>query len=309
MGESLEVAGQLAGSDEERERWAKVWEEARASRQFRFRTIHDPSVETPSGAEPLLELEHETRACRHQQFMKTGPLRHFASRGDIPNDLLDLRQRPHLARHCDGDSGSGSSGAAGGGAGGAGATEGAGGVGGGEGVTHHHHHPSAASPVPALICFCFQIPMQVRARVGAQKLLPTINAVFYMRLRESTARQLAIYEKRLADVESGESSSGGGGDNADAAATAVAAVPGGVKLLHRWCRDAMTDNALRGQLKVVASGRNLKDIGAPSFVTQWSGKPVLLARAPVLGNRLAMAQAYRGRHYLELDVDVAAEFS
>jgi len=48
-----------------------TWEEAKASRQFRFRAIHDPSVETPSGAEPLLELEHETRACRHQQFMKT----------------------------------------------------------------------------------------------------------------------------------------------------------------------------------------------------------------------------------------------
>jgi hypothetical protein len=303
MGESLEVAGQLAGSDEERERWAKVWEEARAS-MFNLRGRHylTDRKKYPS-EEPLFET------VLGDCVIAEGPLRHFASRVDIPKDLLDLRQRPHLARHCDGDSGSGSSGAAGGGAGGAGAAEGAGGVGGGEGVTHHHHHPSAASPVPALICFCFQIPMQVRAMFGAQKLLPTINAVFYMRLRESTARQLAIYEKHLADVESGESSSGGGGDNADAAATAVAAVPGGVKLLHRWCRDAMTDNALRGQLKVVASGRNLKDIGAPSFVTQWSGKPVLLASAPVLGNRLAMAQAYRGRHYLELDVDVAAEFS
>ena len=48
------------------------WEEAQASRQFRFRYIHDPRQEqqSDSGAPPLLELEHETRACRHFQFMK-----------------------------------------------------------------------------------------------------------------------------------------------------------------------------------------------------------------------------------------------
>jgi catechol 2,3-dioxygenase-like lactoylglutathione lyase family enzyme len=49
-----------------------TWEQASASRQFRFRAICDPDrPQDGSGAAPLLELEHETRACRHFQFMKT----------------------------------------------------------------------------------------------------------------------------------------------------------------------------------------------------------------------------------------------
>ena len=48
-----------------------TWEQARASRQFRFRALCDPDQpQGGSGAAPLLELEHETRACAHFQFMK-----------------------------------------------------------------------------------------------------------------------------------------------------------------------------------------------------------------------------------------------
>ena len=42
-----------------------TYEEAAASRQFRFKTIIDLDTK-----EPLLELEHETRAARHCQFFK-----------------------------------------------------------------------------------------------------------------------------------------------------------------------------------------------------------------------------------------------
>jgi len=42
-----------------------TYEEARASRQFRFRHV----VDVESG-EVLLELEHETRALRHEQYRK-----------------------------------------------------------------------------------------------------------------------------------------------------------------------------------------------------------------------------------------------
>lgn len=41
------------------------YEEAVASRQFRFKCIRDPTT-----GQELLELEHETRALRHLQFMK-----------------------------------------------------------------------------------------------------------------------------------------------------------------------------------------------------------------------------------------------
>ena len=62
-----------------------------------------------------------------------------------------------------------------------------------------HSGLNAPSPVPAILVFTFQIPLQVRAMFGAQKVMPTINAVFYMRLREKTAEYLAIYEKGKAD--------------------------------------------------------------------------------------------------------------
>ena len=55
-----------------------TWAETERCRQFRFRHIVDPEAadllgESPEGAPPLLELEHETRAVRHFQFYKDVP--------------------------------------------------------------------------------------------------------------------------------------------------------------------------------------------------------------------------------------------
>ena len=60
----------------------RTWEEAARCRQFRFRHIidsyhppigwHLPGPLGP-GEQPLLELEHETRAVRHFQFYKDVP--------------------------------------------------------------------------------------------------------------------------------------------------------------------------------------------------------------------------------------------
>ena len=76
-----------------------------------------------------------------------------------------------------------------------------------------------------------------------------------------------------------------------------------------WCRDAASDDGLRGQLKAVASARNLGDIGAPSVIKTWNGKPVLMAKSAVIGARPGFAQLYRTDTYLEVDLDAAAEFS
>ena len=161
-----------------------------------------------------------------------------------------------------------------------------------------HMGPEAESPVPAIIVFNCQIPLEPQQMFGAQKLPPTINAVFYMRLRKETAEQLAILE--------GEEAAAARGDTADV--NEAKRVPGAVRLLHRWCRDARTDQALRGQLKAVASARNLSEIGAPSVVAKWNGKPVLLARNAIVGGRVGFAQLYRTNEYLEIDIDASAEF-
>jgi hypothetical protein len=139
--------------------------------------------------------------------------------------------------------------------------------------------------VPALFIINIQIPIQPRAMFGAAKLLPTVNAVFYLRLTQDTAENLLKIEE---DPE---------------------AVRGPVKLLHRWCRDAQTDDVLRGALKLIGFGRNFSELGAPSFVQNYNGKPVLLAGGGLTGNRLGFAQIYRGPNYLEVDIDVASHFT
>ena len=161
-----------------------------------------------------------------------------------------------------------------------------------------HSGADAASAVPAVVIFNCQVPMQVRAMFGAQKLPPTVNAVFYMRLKKEAAEQLALLE--------GEEAAAARGDSA--AVAAARAVPGSVRLLRRWCMDSITDESLRGQLKAVASARNLAEIGAPGVIKNWNGKPVLMARSG-FGGRVGFAQLYRTANYLEIDLDAAAEFS
>jgi hypothetical protein len=121
---------------------------------------------------------------------------------------------------------------------------------------------------------------------GARKLPPTVNAVFYLKARPAVAAAVAKL------------------DAGDAAGVAPS-----VKLLHRWCRDAPTDDVLRGCMKLIGNGRNFAEVGAPSFVQSYNGKPVLLAGGGLGGNRLGISQIYRGANYLEIDIDVAAHFT
>lgn len=84
---------------------------------------------------------------------------------------------------------------------------------------------------------------------------------------------------------------------------------GALRLLHRWCRDAQTDDVLRGCLKLIGNGRNFAELGAPGFVQSYNAKPVLLAGGGLTGNRLGFSNIYRGPNYLEVDIDVAAHFT
>jgi hypothetical protein len=160
------------------------------------------------------------------------------------------------------------------------------------------------STVPALFIMNVQIPIQPRAMFGARKLPPTVNAVFYMRLNPEVQDWCALLD--AADQ---------GGDAAarfaaDHPALSAEDVPGPVRLLHRWCRDAVNDDVLRGALKLMGFGRNFGEVGAPSFVQSYNGKPVLLAGGGLTaGSRLGFGQIYRGANYLEVDIDVAAHFT
>ena len=74
-------------------------------------------------------------------------------------------------------------------------------------------------------------------------------------------------------------------------------------------RDAEKDGVLRGALKLIGYGRNFDEVGAPSFVKSYNGKPVLLAAGGLGGGRLGIGQVFRGPNYLEVDIDVGAHFT
>jgi len=159
-------------------------------------------------------------------------------------------------------------------------------------------------------------------------IVPNGSTVFYMRLTPETAAAVAKLEAALAS--SSPSSSEGAGSAADsttsssdsnsheaspasptsgspeseattAANTAAAGEEGAstqqqamgegpVRLLHRWCRDAQTDDVLRGALKLLGEVLNLAEVGAPSFVQSYNKKPVLLAGGGLTGSRLGFSQ-------------------
>lgn len=51
-----------------------------------------------------------------------------------------------------------------------------------------------------------------------------------------------------------------------------------VKLFEEWCRRAPTDPAFQSRFKLIPNAQNLKEIGMPSWIAKYNGKPVLIKR-------------------------------
>jgi hypothetical protein len=51
-----------------------------------------------------------------------------------------------------------------------------------------------------------------------------------------------------------------------------------VRLLEEWCRRAPTDDAFMARFKVLPNAQNLKEIGLPSWISKYNGKPFLIKR-------------------------------
>ena len=51
-----------------------------------------------------------------------------------------------------------------------------------------------------------------------------------------------------------------------------------VKLFEAWCHRAPTDPAFQSRFKLVPNAQNLKEIGMPSWISKYNGKPVLIKR-------------------------------
>mmetsp|Transcript_23155 Transcript_23155/g.54669 ORF Transcript_23155/g.54669 Transcript_23155/m.54669 type:complete len:371 (-) Transcript_23155:153-1265(-) len=51
-----------------------------------------------------------------------------------------------------------------------------------------------------------------------------------------------------------------------------------VRLLEKWCRRAPTDNDFMSRFKVIPRADNLKELGLPSWISKFNGKPFLVKR-------------------------------
>lgn len=57
----------------------------------------------------------------------------------------------------------------------------------------------------------------------------------------------------------------------------------GIKLWEEWCRRAPSDPSFQARFKFLPFGSNLAEIGMPSWILKYNGKPVLIKRAGVTG--------------------------
>lgn len=57
----------------------------------------------------------------------------------------------------------------------------------------------------------------------------------------------------------------------------------GVRLFEEWCRRSPSDSKFQGRFKVVPLGQNLKEIGLPSWIARYNGKPFLIKRSGQTG--------------------------
>lgn len=56
-----------------------------------------------------------------------------------------------------------------------------------------------------------------------------------------------------------------------------------VRLLEKWCREAPTDDNMMTRFKVLPRAENLAEIGLPSWISKFNGKPFLVKRPGTTG--------------------------
>ena len=56
-----------------------------------------------------------------------------------------------------------------------------------------------------------------------------------------------------------------------------------VRLLEKWCREAPSDEKMMSRFKVITRADNLEEIGLPSWISKFNGKPFLVKRPGTTG--------------------------
>ena len=56
-----------------------------------------------------------------------------------------------------------------------------------------------------------------------------------------------------------------------------------IKLFEKWCRRSPTDERMQGRFKMIPNVHNVNEVGLPSYISKYCGKPVLIKRVNVTG--------------------------
>ena len=73
-----------------------------------------------------------------------------------------------------------------------------------------------------------------------------------------------------------------------------------VCLLEKWCREAPTDEKMMSRFKVLPKAENLEEIGLPSWISKFNGKPFLVKRPGTTG----FLYSHPKRSCMEFDVSL-----
>mmetsp|Transcript_20637 Transcript_20637/g.30979 ORF Transcript_20637/g.30979 Transcript_20637/m.30979 type:complete len:184 (+) Transcript_20637:44-595(+) len=74
----------------------------------------------------------------------------------------------------------------------------------------------------------------------------------------------------------------------------------GVKLWEKWCHCAPTDQEMQKRLKFIPRGENLKEIGVPSWICKYNGKPMLIKRPGVTN----FVYSHQDESMMEIDINL-----
>ncbi|KAL9187922.1 hypothetical protein ACHAXT_006300 [Thalassiosira profunda] len=102
---------------------------------------------------------------------------------------------------------------------------------------------------------------------------PGLTIVGYFRMKDATRKILQRITAAGYDPSA---------DTSDADVDVQKRIVNGVRLWERYCNEAPSDPTFQARFKLIPSG-NLEDLGLPSYIAKYNGKPVLIKRNQVTG--------------------------
>jgi len=74
----------------------------------------------------------------------------------------------------------------------------------------------------------------------------------------------------------------------------------GIKLWEKWCRTSESDPEMQKRLKFIPRGENLKELGVPSWICRYNGKPMLIKRP----GETSFVFSHPDERTLEIDINM-----